>query len=81
MCKLKKRYNKELQQACNMSISGSWTIGDDLQPKEVKKYIKWLEKDERISDFVVCEDYIDIGLWLDYCKNAEIDEEDEQKGR
>lgn len=77
MCKLKKRYNDDMKRACQNTIYGCWSIGENLSNKELLKYIKWLGKDKRVADFEVCDDYIDINLYLDFCPNAEIDEEDE----
>lgn len=72
-----KKIQKIIQQALDNTTTGNWLItNEELEKARINfdDFCDKLENDDRICEYELTKNGIDILFWLDYCKNI-IDEE------
>lgn len=60
-----------IQKALKDTSNGNWTIElEELETAKInlKEFCKYLDNDDRVCEYELTDDGIDILFWLDYCE-------------
>lgn len=60
-----------IEKALKDTSNGNWTIElEELETAKInlKEFCKYLDNDDRVCEYELTDDGIDILFWLDYCE-------------